>query len=96
MSKLKIFTVYDSKAEAYMQPFFCQSTGVAVRMFEQAANDPNHSFCKWPGDYTLFELGEWDEHSAMFTPAVTPTNLGMAITMQRSHAGEPVKLAEVL
>lgn len=63
---LKIFTVYDSKTEAYMQPQFMQSTGQALRAFEDAVNDESHPFHKHAADFTLFELGTFDDQTGTF------------------------------
>ncbi len=78
--KLKVFSIHDSKAEAFIQPFYSQTTGTAVRSFEQACNDTASDFNKFAGDYTLFELGEFDQNSAEFTPLTTPVNLGLALS----------------
>ncbi len=82
---MKIFSVYDSKAEAYLQPIFCKTTAVAVRMFEAAAADAGHDFGKFSGDYTLFELGEWDEQVGEFAVYGAQVNLGTALSFQRSE-----------
>lgn len=74
---MKIFSVYDSKAEAYLQPFFTNTDGAAIRMFSDVVNDPDHGFSKHPGDYTLFSLGEWDEVTGQFAIAATAYNLGV-------------------
>ena len=49
----KIFSVYDSKVEAYLQPFFMQTRGAAVRAITELVADPKHQFGKYPMDYTL-------------------------------------------
>ena len=64
MQILKIFTVFDEKAESYMQPFYMQTTGAAIRAFEDTCNDPASAFNKHPADYTLFEVGTFDDHNA--------------------------------
>lgn len=79
---MKIFSVYDSKASAYIQPFFATTDAVAIRMFEEAISDPNHQFNKWAGDYTLFSLGEWDENTGSIFAFDTPYNLGTALTFK--------------
>jgi len=76
---LKIFSVFDSKVGAYMSPFFMRSTGEAVRAFTQAVSDKDTQFCKHPEDYTLFELGEWDDQTSKFDLKSTPVSLGLAI-----------------
>lgn len=82
--ELKVFTVYDSKTEAYLQPFFMQSKGAAIRAFIDALRDPNHQFAKHAEDYTLFEVGSYDDGSARFTSLVTPVSLGTALDLKCS------------
>ncbi|RYF45625.1 MAG: hypothetical protein EOO38_15670 [Cytophagaceae bacterium] len=76
--KLKIFAVYDSKAEAYLQPFFMPSRGTALRAFTDAVNDPQGSFQKHAADYTLFELGEYNDADASITELTPKVNLANA------------------
>lgn len=64
--KLAIFSVYDVKVGAFMQPFFSPTTGAALRSLTDAVNDPKHEFSKHVEDYTLFRLGEWDDTSGLF------------------------------
>lgn len=77
--KLKIFAVYDSKAEAYARPFFDQATGAAVRSFAEIANDKNHPIGKHPGDYTLFEIGEYNDQNGEIKNNDANVALGAAI-----------------
>ncbi len=57
----RIFVVFDSKARAYLPPFFLPEAGQAVRSFKDAVNDPKHAFGQHPEDYTLFEIGTFDD-----------------------------------
>lgn len=75
----KVFTVFDSKAEIYLQPFMFQTKGQAVRVFQDSANDENHQFNKHAEDFTLFELGEYDDNTAQFKLHDTPAPIGKAI-----------------
>lgn len=81
----KIYSVFDSKAECFTQPFFAHTRGVAVRMFKAACVDPNHDFHKFADDYTLFELGEFDDQAATFDVHEAPVSLGLALTMIQSE-----------
>ena len=74
---LKIFTIYDSKVGAYMNPIFLRSKGEAVRSLEAALSDSNHIFSKNPEDFTLFELGSWDESNSKFVLHSTPISIGL-------------------
>jgi len=72
---LKMFSVYDSKAEAYMQPFFLNSRGLAIRSFTDLANDPKTSVYQYAADFTLFELGEFDDNGAKIIQHPAPVAL---------------------
>lgn len=76
---LKMFCVFDSKIGAYMQPFFLRSKGEALRSFTEAVNDPKTSFFKHPGDYTLFEIGEYSEETGKCVSYAVLQSLGTAI-----------------
>ena len=64
--KHKIFTVFDVKAQAYLPPFVLPERGMAMRVFSDCVNSKDHQFGLHPGDYTLFELGVWDDSVAVF------------------------------
>lgn len=76
---LKLFTVYDSKAEAYLPPFYLSTRGQAIRAFSDSVNDPNHAFNRHPADYTLFMIGEFDDQNASFNLDHAKTSLGLAL-----------------
>lgn len=68
---LRMFTIFDAKAEAYIQPFFAPNDKLALRMFETAALDEKHAFYRNAEDYHLFEIGEFDQTTGTikgFTP----------------------------
>ncbi|AXH72221.1 MAG: nonstructural protein [Microviridae sp.] len=88
---MKIYSVYDSKAEAYIQPIFSTNKATAIRSFAQAANDENTEFNRHAADYTLFEIGTWDEITGLITPDETKTPLGSAL----EHRQEKPTLREV-
>lgn len=79
---LKMFSVHDSKAEAFITPFYAPATGVAIRSFETAANTADHEFQKYAADYTLFELGSFDQETGIHLLLKAPLNLGNALTYQ--------------
>lgn len=63
----KVFSVYDEKSEAYLQPFYLDTVGQAIRAITDCVNDNNHAFCRHTADYTLFQLGEFDDSCGSFT-----------------------------
>ena len=56
-----IYAVYDSKAETYTPPFFQHHKAMALRTFTDACNDKGHTFGMHPEDYTLYDLGTYDD-----------------------------------
>lgn len=74
----KIFVVFDCKVEAYMTPFFMAARGQAIRAFVDSASDLSTQLGKHPCDFTLFELGEYDDSNASFTLHLSPISLGIA------------------
>lgn len=93
MSTQKIYTIYDSKSEAYMKPMFLRSHGEAIRVFEAACQTSDHEFHRFPEDFTLFHLGEWDDSTALFQMNMTPIPLARSIEVV---ARQPVtQLAQV-
>lgn len=61
--KHKVFSVFDAAAGAYLQPFFTPTVGTAIRAIRACLEDSNHPFVRSPGDYTLFEIGEFDDQN---------------------------------
>lgn len=90
----KIFSVYDVKAEAYARPFFAETRGVALRSFQDIANDPNHQIGKYPSDYTLFEIGQYNDQSGELVNAEANVALGAAIEFVKEKR-QPIPYAEM-
>ncbi len=82
---MRIFSVFDSKAEVWMQPRYELNAGVALREFAdiaQGINDPQgrpNPIAMHPEDYTLFELGRWDQDNGHITMHDAKHSLGVAI-----------------
>lgn len=55
-----VCSVFDVKAEGFMQPMFFQARGQAMRSFQDAVNDADSVFFKHPEDYTLFQVAYWN------------------------------------
>lgn len=84
----KVFTVYDSKAESFLTPFHMRNRGEAIRAFTESVNDPKTSFNRWPSDFTLFEIGEFDETKGTYKLYEAKTELGLAIQFIRETKKE--------
>lgn len=90
-----IFSVYDSAAKFYSDPFFALTKGQALRDFVTACNDPKTYLNQHPGDYTLFYLGSFDEQTSVCTFEPTPISLGKAIEFMNDVKAKPeLKLSQ--
>lgn len=56
-----LYSVHDSKAEVYERPFVMRNKAEAIRAMETTTKDTTTKFNKFPTDFTLVELGEWDD-----------------------------------
>jgi len=90
--RLKVFTVFDIKAEAYLQPFFMTATGSAIRAFTELVNDKGHNFGKHPSDFTLFQLAEFDDATGEFFPLKVPVPLGTGNEFLRADLQMPLPM----
>lgn len=61
------FSIYDRKPKRYSLPFFQVTIEAASREFKNLVNDPQSSLNKNPEDYTLFQIGEFDETEGTLT-----------------------------
>lgn len=82
--KLKVYSIYDSKVEAYLNPWFAQAKGEAIRALTELVNDSKTNIGKYPADFTLFELGEYDNANAQFNLHSAPVSVGVAIEFKNS------------
>ncbi len=89
---LLAFSVHDSKAESYTQPFFYTTTGQAIRAFQAAASEEGHNFNRFAADYTLFHVGSFNQETGLLEHVI-PLNLGNALTF-RQTATDQVLLSE--
>ena len=60
---LKTFTIRDSKGEFYSPPFFQKTHGEAERSFKQLVQDQQSQVSKFPEDYDLYYIGEFDDNT---------------------------------
>jgi len=65
----KMFSVFDIKAAVFSSPFVSIRNETAIRDFNNACADPDSMLSKNPGDYSLYELGEFDDTTGFITPA---------------------------
>jgi hypothetical protein len=62
--KTKIYSIFDSAANAYTTPFFMHNDGLAIRAFQDNVNskEPNN-ISQHPDQFTLFKIGEYNDEN---------------------------------
>lgn len=59
-----MFVIFDTKVQAYMAPSFMQSEGQMRRAIYQASKDQNTDLSKYPEDFIVYMVGEYDDQTA--------------------------------
>lgn len=90
----KAFSIFDSKACAFGVPFFMPTAGAAIREFSDLCRDPQTRICKHAGDYVLYEIGAFDDHTAILT--VTSPHLHLGVGSEFSVSTEKDMVRDVL
>lgn len=60
---MKLYTVRDSKVGAYLAPFQAENNLTAVRYIQNVAMNPEAMLSKFPSDFELFLVGEFDDQT---------------------------------
>lgn len=78
---MKIFSIHDGKAQFYGNPWYARTKMEAQRSFADIINDdaPNNLMAKHHSDYTLFELGDFDEQTGKIVLLDAPLPLGNGV-----------------
>jgi len=76
--KYKSFAIYDGLAELFSHPFHTYNKNTAVRGFAEQVNRPDSQYAKHPTDFSLHEVGEYDDKTGLMTPLTAPQRIGLA------------------
>lgn len=67
---LHVFAIHDRQGEFYSNPFFLPHAGLARRTFAEMARDPDNQVGRYPADFSLYELGTFDNVKCQFALGV--------------------------
>lgn len=66
--KLVVMAVFDQATGAYLLPQALPSRAFAVRQFQDLARaKPEHDLIRHGDQYTVYELGLWDQQTGLFS-----------------------------
>jgi hypothetical protein len=77
---LNVYSVYDSKAQAYLQPFQATNAAIATRMIMDALQQKDHMFHQHAADFTLQEIATFDDTTGIYNAHDAFINLGCLLT----------------
>lgn len=101
--QLRVFCFFDSKVGVFSTPFFCRHVGEALRIAQQLGEDPQTQIGRYPADFSLVEVGSFDDQTGVMTAlphhshGVVAGFLAAKRSLQSQLAfDEPAKLGEVM
>ncbi|QXP44291.1 MAG: nonstructural protein [Arizlama microvirus] len=76
---IKVFSIFDVKAKVYSNPFFMPHSGQAMRAFGDLVRDEKTEVNRHPEDYSLYQVGEYDDNVGCFLKFDYPVFLNKAV-----------------
>jgi len=65
-----------------------RTVGEAMRAMKATANDPQSNICRHPADFTMFEIGEYDDSTGKIKSHSAFINLGLGVEFKDKPASE--------
>lgn len=78
---MKLFSILDKKAGSYSAPHTYHNKGLALRAFEELANDEKTTVNRYPADFSIWQIGEFDEQIGRLKPLDKPEFVDEAINV---------------
>lgn len=89
--KKNLYSIYDSKANYFGNPFTSVNHATAIRTFSQACEDPNSELNRHSIDFSLFFIGTYDDEVGV-VHSENHINLGLASAFSgriKDYTSEP-------
>lgn len=82
--KYKIVSIRDDAVQAFGQPMFMVALGQATRGFADEVNNESGPMGKHPSDYSLYELGSYDDETGKFENLESPRLLSRGADVSKA------------
>ncbi|WNK14489.1 MAG: nonstructural protein [Microvirus sp.] len=69
---IKYFAIYDEKAQLFGQLFPSHTMGSAQRSFQELINNPDTPQAKFPADFTLYSIFDFDDTTGQIIESYVP------------------------
>lgn len=87
--KLIIVSIYDSKAGFFGQPVSTVAKGAALRSFQDEVNTDGSTYARHPEDFSLFEIGTFNQDTGMIEPLKAPLQIATALELVVPKENQP-------
>lgn len=96
MVLLRLYSIYDSKAEQFSPPQVYHNDLLALRAFEGIVNDDKMLIKKYPEDFTLYYVGNLDDCNGRYyvensDESNIPVVVGRAVEYVQHVDGDSVR-----
>lgn len=71
----RMYSIQDSKGETFHPPFYKNTHGEAERDFQELVKDPKSMLHKYPEDYHLYYVGDYDIRTGKIIPQNAPVHI---------------------
>jgi len=78
----RVMSIYDSGVSVFGTPFHVNHVQHGIRYFQTLARHEKSDVSRFPSQFTLFELGEFDDQNGVITMHSAPVSLGLASSFQ--------------
>lgn len=80
---MKLFAIKDMKAQTFFRPTVASSTAEALRTFEIVANEGDSMISRFPNDFRVFHIADFDVLTGVIQPLDHLADLGSAQDFKR-------------
>lgn len=87
---MKIVAIRDDAIQAFGRPIFVVALGQATRSFADEVNNEQSEMCKHPSDYSLYEIGEYDDEIGRVTSLESPRLLSRGADVSKRENITPL------
>lgn len=88
--KSKLYSVRDQKVNVFADPFPSPTDGAALRGMQSAVESGQGDISKYPEDFDLYCVAEFDPETGTVNPYPQPKHLSSALSFKKLDTGGSV------
>lgn len=81
----KLFSIRDTKSGHFGKPIVAPHQAPLIREFTEAVNDPKTIYSKFPADFDLYEVGDFDQNTGLLIPLKNPNHIINLTTLKKEE-----------